>query len=173
MKFKWLPVRSKKKADIRIAFKEGDGNWSDLGTNSIKTAMNEPTMNFDGFTDDPSDAAYLKSTTLHEFGHALGLLHEHHNPECGIQWNKPVVLAYYLDMFGWDAAKTEYNLFKKYAKNRTQYTVYDPKSIMGYYIPKEHTLDGHAVVDPTELSAIDKRFIASVYPRRPTVPKCL
>ncbi|WP_339057775.1 matrixin family metalloprotease [Candidatus Regiella endosymbiont of Tuberolachnus salignus] len=173
LKFDWLPVGSKKKAHIRIAFKEGDGNWSDLGKNSRKTAANEPTMNFDGFTDDPSDEAYLKSATLHEFGHALGLLHEHHNPEGGIQWNKPVVFAYYLDMFGWDAAKTEYNLFKKYAKNKTQYTAYDPKSIMGYPIPEEHTLNGYSVADPTELSTTDKKFIASVYPGRLTVQKYL
>ncbi|EFL91245.1 hypothetical protein REG_1855 [Candidatus Regiella insecticola LSR1] len=127
-------------------------------------------MNFDGFTDDPSDAAYLKSTTLHEFGHALGLLHEHFNPTGGIQWNKPVVFAYYRDMFNWTDAQTEYNLFNKYAENKTQYTVYDPKSIMSYYIPKEHTLNGYSVDDPSELSATDKKFIASVYPLRCNMP---
>jgi hypothetical protein len=32
---------------------------------------------------------------IHEFGHALGLIHEHQNPSGGIQWNKPVVCRYY------------------------------------------------------------------------------
>jgi hypothetical protein len=56
---------------------------------------------------------------LHEFGHALGLIHEHQNPVGGIQWNKPAV---YADLGGppnfWGKATVDNNMFATYAKDQ-------------------------------------------------------
>ena len=50
---------------------------------------------------------------LHEFGHALGLIHEHQNPIQAIDWNKPAVIA---DLSGppnnWDRDTIEHNMFE-------------------------------------------------------------
>ena len=52
----------------------------------------------------------------HEFGHAIGLQHEHQHPSIGIQWNKKVVIA---DMAkqGWTQEMVEHNIFDRYATN--------------------------------------------------------
>ncbi len=71
-------------ADIRITFDPNDGAWSYVGTDCKSIPADEATMNL-GFLDG--------GTAGHEFGHAIGLAHEHSNPEGGIQWNEPVVIA--------------------------------------------------------------------------------
>lgn len=75
-------------ADIRISFRYA-GYWSLVGTDSAKVSPNVPSMNFGGFNYElPS---HWKQTVLHEFGHALGLEHEHQHPYEGCD-----------DEFRWD-----------------------------------------------------------------------
>ena len=81
-------------------------------------------MNF-GWFDDNTPQAEVRSTTLHEFGHALGLIHEHQSPTAGINWNKEVV---YQDMAGqgWSRAKVDQHIFKKYSTREiTNYSAFD------------------------------------------------
>ncbi|UBF30354.1 hypothetical protein K9N68_34685 (plasmid) [Kovacikia minuta CCNUW1] len=70
-------------AEIRIAFDPNDGAWSYIGTDCLSIPKDQPTMNL-GFLDG--------GTAAHEFGHAIGLGHEHQNPEGGIEWNEEVVI---------------------------------------------------------------------------------
>jgi len=39
----------------------------------------EPTMNYGWLKDDTDDVEYRR-VVIHEFGHALGAIHEHQNP---------------------------------------------------------------------------------------------
>jgi hypothetical protein len=153
-------------AEIRISFNER-GYWSALGTDALVEQFfgkNEPTMNFGGFTMATPEQEYAR-VVLHEFGHALGCIHEHSSPAGGIKWNKPVVLR---DLGGppnnWPPDQVEHNVFKKYDKNITQFTEFDSKSIMLYSFPKEWTLDGMTFTTNRELSEKDKAFIATSYP---------
>jgi hypothetical protein len=59
-------------ADVRIAFKQGAGSWSYLGTLSQSIPQNQPTMNYGWLTPDSTDED-VRSVALHEFGHALGV----------------------------------------------------------------------------------------------------
>jgi len=82
------------------------------------------------------------ATPIHEFGHALGMLHEHQNDLQGsdpIVLNKPDVLAYY-NCIGMGASGAATNVLDTYsctAGKTCNYagTKFDPESIMLYYLP--------------------------------------
>ena len=75
-------------------------------------------------------------TAGHEFGHAIGLAHEHQNPAGGIQWNEVVVIreAAKSPNF-WDEATTRRNILRKYRADQINGTAFDPDSIMLYFFP--------------------------------------
>ncbi|AXT61966.1 peptidase M12 [Aquimarina sp. AD10] len=172
LKFEW--VSSTSNANIKIAFKEGQysdvtGSWSYLGTDSNS---HDHSMHFGWFNDNTTDSEFRR-TTIHEFGHALGLIHEHQNPVAGINWDKDAVYSYYAGPpNNWSKAQVDNNLFRRYEANISNYSAYDPLSIMHYPIPAEHTLDRVAVGSNTNLSEIDKEFIGTIYPFPDTGDVC-
>jgi hypothetical protein len=151
-------------AEIRIAFDPSDGAWSYIGTDCRGIPANSPTMNL-GFMDG--------GTTAHEFGHAIGLAHEHQNPAGGIQWNESVVIAEAAKSPNfWDAATARHNILAKYTADQINGTAFDPDSIMLYFFPASWTLNGIGTKANDILSAMDKAFIAGakMYPKTaPTV----
>ncbi len=107
----------------------------------------------------------MRGTTMHEFGHALGLLHEQSFPG-GIKWNKSEdVYAYYKKTQGWDKDKVDAQVFEVSDIFYTNGTTYDPKSIMQYPVAAWQTTDGFVVPRNDELSAGDKSLIAALYPK--------
>lgn len=107
----------------------------------------------------------LKRVVTHEFGHALGLLHEQSYPGA-VNWKKTdSVYNYYYQTQGWDRAKVDFNVFETSNQFYTNGTEYDPKSIMHYSIQPWETVDGYAVQQNYELSAGDKKLISAIYPK--------
>lgn len=154
-------------ADIRIGFDRG-GYWSYAGTQSKNIGQNNKTMNYEGFNEStPEDV--LKRTILHEFGHALGLLHEHKSPLSRIQWNKPRVYAHYMQMQGWSPQQVDEQVLNRYSVEMSNKD-YDPSSIMHYPIDGSLTLDGYSVNWNSDLSQGDKRLIGEMYPRQNPPP---
>lgn len=158
-------VNDKQDADIQIAFQQGAGSWSYIGTDANTIDPGEPTMNFGWFDETTPDKEFSR-TTKHEFGHALGLIHEHQNPSDGIDWNKEAV---YRDLGGqpnnWPRETIDHNMFERYSKTITQYTDVDSQSIMMYFIPAEWTIDHKSYgEDVFDLSNTDKKFIKDQYP---------
>jgi serralysin len=151
-------------ADVRVAFEQGNGSWSYLGTMCQQIPAGEPTMNYGWLTPD-SDDDELGRVVLHEFGHALGLIHEHQNPNRAISWNRAAVIA---DLSGppnnWDEATIENNMFKHYDPAELSGTPVDAQSIMMYPIPAAWTNDGFSAGLNRTLSETDKEFIRNAYP---------
>ncbi|MBV8824834.1 MAG: hypothetical protein JO084_06485 [Bradyrhizobiaceae bacterium] len=149
--------------DIRISFRYS-GSWSVIGTTCRSVPKNQPTMNFGWLTPNVTDEE-ARRVILHEFGHALGLIHEHQNPISQIKWNKPAVIH---DLSGppnmWDAQTIEHNMFEAYPSNEIAGTTLDWHSIMMYPIPVSWTLDGTSAGLNDDLSATDKTFIQQQYP---------
>jgi len=146
-------------AEIRISFDESDGAWSYIGTDCRGIPLNEATMNL-GFLEG--------GTAAHEFGHAIGLAHEHQNPAGGIQWNEAVVIQEMTKSPNfWDEDTTRHNILLKYSVDQINGTAFDPDSIMLYFFPPEWTLNGIGTKANEILSNVDKQFIAGakMYPR--------
>jgi len=150
-------------AEIRVAFQPGSGSWSYVGTDCLAVPKGQPTMNL-GW---PNDLA----RTLHEFGHALGLIHEHQNPLASIPWNFPAVIAFYggpPNNWPIDVITSQVLAPERRALTNGGY---DRDSIMEYAIPPELVTDpAYAVGWNQRLSDKDKQFIAGIYPGRWTPP---
>lgn len=151
-------------ANIRVRLSEGEGHYSYLGTYCNLIDQEKQTLVLD--TTDLSTAAALQGTVLHEFGHALGLLHEHFSPISGIKWNKEKLYASYLKTQGWDKEQVDRQVFRTFNRSYTNGTVYDKKSVMHYPIYSWETLDGYSVPWNYSLSEGDKELIEALYPKR-------
>jgi serralysin len=157
-------VDTKPGGDIRISFQH-PGSWSVIGTTCRNIEdKSQPTMNF-GWLNRNTPDNEVRRVVLHEFGHALGLIHEHQNPGGTINWNRPQV---YDDLMqppnSWTKDIIDHNMFEPYDKAETNFTVLDPKSIMMYPIPAKWTLDGFSTNGNDDLSTMDRQFIHEQYP---------
>jgi hypothetical protein len=148
---------------IRISF-QYDGSWSTIGTTCRQvTDRQQPTMNY-GWLDRSSSDEELERVVLHEFGHALGLIHEHQNPAGGINWDRAAVIR---DLSGppnnWSPDVIELNMFQPHSAEETNFTSLDPNSIMMYPIPATWTIDGFSIGLNSGLSEQDREFIRQQY----------
>jgi len=153
------------RADIRISFKKGGGSWSYIGIEAKDIEGDAPTMNLALTPETPE--FYVKSTIRHEFGHALGLKHEHQNWKKEFTWNEKAVLAYYAAS-GWKKERTVHNVLQslKDPKGTLHATEFDAQSIMLYPIPAAHTNEGFSSGWNVELSELDKKLIRELYARK-------
>jgi hypothetical protein len=154
-------------AEVRISFKDV-GNWSAIGTDALVEEWfpkDGPTMNYEGLRDgDVAESEYSR-LVLHEFGHALGLIHEHQSPGSAILWNEQEVIS---DLSGppncWDIDTIRNNVLE--GREVSQFTEFDPKSIMLYSFPSAWTKNNLSFTLNTALSDTDIAFIRAAYPGR-------
>ena len=155
--------------EIRVRFDPSEGSKSRVGTDALVGDRSATTMNL-GWIDQRHTEDELQGVVLHEFGHALGCIHEHQNPVAGIPWNLDAVFAYYAGPpNNWTREQTQFNLIDTYDRSYTKFSAFDARSIMIYPIPVEHTTGGFHV-DPTyDLSDGDRAFIGRIYPNEQPV----
>jgi len=148
------------RAEIRVTFDENDGAWSYIGLDNKSIPLHAATLNL-GWVDE--------AVILHEFGHMIGLGHEHSSPLGGIQWNEQAAIK---DLSGppnnWDIETIRHNVFHKYSMDQVNGTEFDKDSIMLYAFPAAWTRNMPAGTKANEsLSALDRQFVqsAKMYPR--------
>jgi hypothetical protein len=156
-------------AEVRISFHADDGSWSAVGRDALNTSyfpLHQPTMNF-GWVRDDSDATEDRAVVLHEFGHALGCIHEHQSPTFDRKWNRAAVMdAFQGPPNYWSPQEIEHNVLEKYAPTGVKATKFDPKSIMLYQFDAGLFADHKgATNENSQLSPTDRTMIAKMYPR--------
>ncbi len=150
-------------AEIRIAFQR-NGSWSYIGTDALVIAKDQPTMNYGWFDSGTTESEYSR-TVIHEFGHALGCIHEHQHPDAGIPWDKEAVYRYYQGPpNSWSRSMVDTNLFQRYGASQTQFSTFDQKSIMLYPVDNSLTIGDYEVGWNQKLSDTDREFIGVCYP---------
>jgi hypothetical protein len=155
-------------AEIRISFQADPGSWSAIGTDCLITdyfPQYQPTMNF-GWLNDETDDQECERVVVHEFGHALGCIHEHQQPNEHLKWD---VNAVYEVFSGppnyWSKDDIDHNILEKYSPNGISATRFDKKSIMLYQFDGSLFLDGKATPLNTHLSKLDENMIGRMYPK--------
>jgi hypothetical protein len=145
-----VPRRS---AQIAVTFNTRR-NSSYVGRRNLQYVRTKPTMNLRNLTE---------RVIQHEFGHAIGLRHEHQHPRSGIIWNREVVIA---DMArrGWTRRMVESNIFHRYTQSYA--CIGDPEfnrnSIMLYSIPRRWTKNFSAGLNE-EISDRDRLCVNAMY----------
>jgi hypothetical protein len=152
-------------AEIRISFRDVGFSWSTVGTDALSRPRTQPSMNYGWLKPNTAEREYRR-VVLHEFGHALGMIHEHQNPEAvgRIPWDKPKVYAYYARQ-GWSQQDVDDNIFDVYDRDDTNFTSFDSSSIMQYAVPDDLTVGSFAIGWNTELSNMDQDFMRRQYPK--------
>ena len=196
----WKPDDKSPAANIRIAFHDTEplrGYWSLLGVLAKNVDPGDPTMNFEGFPDDlrkyfnGQNAAewrisYAHTTILHEFGHAIGLSHEHFNPQCQKDLKMDTIIKYLMGPpNNWPQEQARFNMDAQYyakilaqqagpleSKLITSPTT-DQSSVMLYVFPVSYYQSGdksvckpigdHGQDWPTTMSEGDKQFYLANY----------
>lgn len=154
-------------AEIRVSFDPVTGSWSEIGMVARGVARRTPTMNF-GWLDEKTPDEEYRRVVLHEFGHALGCIHEHQSPSANIKWNKKAVYDYYATTNRWDKAAVDQNIFFKYPASAVKNSKLDVTSIMMYAFPGNLTTDGSETGWNRDISQVDKDMIETLYPPQPS-----
>ncbi|KAJ4156436.1 hypothetical protein NW754_008067 [Fusarium falciforme] len=152
-------------ADIRIKFSNKSRCYAGTAAKSVRRSS-KPTMKLDLETprrfNGQDRRLCFQNFVLHEFGHALGLFHEHQHPNCGKKWD----MTFLQYRTGW-SQKMVYHSYAPHSPEGKTLEPYDPKSIMHYIIREGDELHSKATVPGNAvLSEGDKRILALLYPPR-------
>jgi len=184
---------SDKTGDIRVTFK-GHAAKTSIGTGNTMN-RDEPSCHL-GWVDAPNGEWTYKNktynisvkeqqngtkgaTVVHEFCHAIGMLHEHQSPNKNYEWKCDYAIDYFAQKPNeWTPAITCGNVLNSYGKDPTcpQCTTtplignikasnYDPDSIMMYAIPKDISGAYPTGINANhKLSPNDIAWLAKEYP---------
>ena len=148
------------KNHVRISFDSDGGSWSLVGTDAV--GYEGATMNLGWFD---------VSTVMHEFGHVMGMIHEHQNPRGDtIKWNDKAVYEWADQTQGWTHKQTDTNIINKYAINQINGSKFDPLSIMLYFFPANLTTNNEGTSQNLRLSGDDALWLNKTYPGSPETP---
>lgn len=151
------------KGDIRVDFNKNHGCWALIGKDCLTADKNKPTVNF-GWLD--------VGVICHEFGHVLGLIHEHANVlGKTIDWDEEKVYEWAKTVQGWDEPTAKRNIIDKYKQDQINGTNFDRDSIMLYFYDGKLTKDKKGTNPNEILSVRDVIHMSKVYSGGKVSPK--
>jgi hypothetical protein len=97
--------------EIRVGFKwENDkDSWSRVGASRLLVDKDKPTRNYGSFDENTREEVFSRTVT-HEFGPALGGIHQDQSSANNIKWNEAKVIT----ELRWNEAETRRQNFRKY-----------------------------------------------------------
>ncbi|KAF4472619.1 hypothetical protein FALBO_486 [Fusarium albosuccineum] len=163
IRFQFLkPYDTSGLSDIRVWFGEesrslvGRDAEKHLGQQTMELNLDVPKH----YTERQSRMA-RQHTILHEFGHALGMFHQHLHPDFLVDWD----FARLEKKSGWSAAILR-DRYQPLENGREKLGPYDSLSIMHYPVGEGDTLNS---VPPIGLNLVlsegDKRYLTLAYPK--------
>jgi hypothetical protein len=142
--------------EIVISFIIDNGACSYVGNDINNEDTPRPTMNLGWFD---------VSTVIHEFCHALGMVHEHQNPYgVEIDWNLPKLYQWAEDTQQWNKEETDIQIVNKYKQSDINGSSFDPCSVMLYFYPADLTDNDVGTNQNLRLSPVDMTWLAQQYP---------
>jgi hypothetical protein len=164
----FVPCGADDTADIRVKFIDSGCPRSKVGTAATRVKAGDPTMWLDLRSPDNYPSRY-KRIIRHEFGHALGLKHEHQHPNAPPLTGPGKLREYLRQCYpGFTSEQIEKKIsgqWEALAGGASQKSKYDKESVMHYLIPEE--VRGKKYAGPTklpiELSECDKTNIVLFY----------
>lgn len=151
-------------AQVRVA-RERDGYWSYLGTDILQISRDQPTMNLEGFTIDTPESEFVR-VVRHETGHTLGFPHEHCRADIVDRLDREKTIRYFKRVYGWDRQTTMNQVLTPIAEEDIVGTPRaEDISIMCYQLPAEITTDNRPIPGGLDISELDRKFVAMIYPK--------
>ncbi|KAK8123190.1 hypothetical protein PG984_011860 [Apiospora sp. TS-2023a] len=137
IRFVFMPDSYRGPSTVRINFVDSGASFSRLGLCNVNPWGAEPTMTLNMLW--PPEPAELERDVLHEFGHALGLQHQHQHPDCRLKWNRSELKRRH----GCDDSVLQTDIYDKFPCPFS--TAYDPDSVMHYQVAVG---DAHGLTEP-------------------------
>ena len=168
VRFQWLgpdSPDSNDEAEVRISLKQ-EGAWAYLGTDALSVAQEQPTVALGAIAAPDTPAKEREQTVLRTFGHVLGLLNEHQNPNANLPWNKEAV---YRELTGppnhWDRQTVDRNILKPTdARPYPWYRELDPASVMMPELPGALVHDAAGLWSPQRAFTLRSRVHRAALP---------
>jgi serralysin len=159
LKFVWdAPISE---SMIRISFGPPRQASSWIGTGALRVDKSLPTMKL-GFGCESG----RHGTIIHEFGHALGMIHEHLRGDTTIKYDCPKLVNYLTGSPNFWACRTiKDNILDltSVGEYDDSYSEYDPYSIMHYHLGN-FRCDGGNSQENSQLSPCDIFMLQKTYP---------
>ena len=172
---------AQRESQIRVSYDQ-PGYWSVLGQVSVVyLTQQEASLNLDGFGEanlETFNNPEVRSIILHEFGHALGLLHEHQSPasNCAQEFNWNYIVSYLSGPpNNWDEDTIKHNMATQSAEDLMM-TDFDAKSVMLYSFPPEYYVNGgnsscyishsNADISPMDRATVEYMYTSDVEQRQ-------
>ncbi|KAF5012494.1 hypothetical protein FDECE_1447 [Fusarium decemcellulare] len=162
IRFQFLKTYAFEPSDIRIRF--GQESYSLVGIDAEKWLFGhtmELNLDVHEYYPEWQRRRLRQQTILHEFGHALGMFHQHQHPDFIADWD----FAYLEKKYGWSATMVRDD-YEPLENGQEKLGPYDPLSVMHYPVDDGDTLNSVSPIGINwVLSEGDKRYLALAYPK--------